>query len=558
MADFLYRRVEMSATNIDELFDLWALSMTEHDDFGPFSSYKHMYEAINATKLVGPNEPAWKSAVEVWYRDPDIVIRNMLDNPEFDGSFDYTPYIRRDSNGARTWSDFMSGNYAWKHAWTGDDSKALMKVYLSAIAGHVPAEMVQAISAFMDACYIVRREDITEASLNELEAAVRRFHHHREIFRTTGVRPTGFNLPRQHALSHYRHHIEQFGAPNGLCSTITESRHITAVKKPWRRSNRYEALGQMLLTNQRLDKLAASRADFVSRNMLKPTCLPPPTPLIQDLIEGQLGDDDAGPIDEYVTGNVSSRAYPRDLDELAAAINQPQLPDLLRRFLFDQLNKDDTISSNTVPLDACPLINGDIKVFHSAITTFYAPSDNSGIRGMRRERIRSTPCWREKEPRRDCALVVEDEQKPGMKGLGVVRVQLFFSFHHESVTYPSPAPDSEGEELLEIPVVTVEPSRIKFSTRRGSTAELDGLVHLVDFSDAENDSSLNITHLAGKERDLGEKQSAIAKEALDKCARLEYENEVLARNLKLKRAEKQIEDLRRFVEDVGTELISRS
>ena len=55
--------------------------------------------------------------------------------------------------------------------WTGDDSKALMKaksfathrfhsnvnqmqVYLPAIEGHVPHEMVQALQAFLEFCYI--------------------------------------------------------------------------------------------------------------------------------------------------------------------------------------------------------------------------------------------------------------------------------------------------------------------------------------------------------------------------------------------------------------------
>jgi hypothetical protein len=45
------------------------------------------------------------------------------------------------------------------------------------------------------------------------------------------------------------------------------------VKEPWRRSSRFEALSQMLLTNQRLDKLAAARVDFANRGMLKGTCL---------------------------------------------------------------------------------------------------------------------------------------------------------------------------------------------------------------------------------------------------------------------------------------------
>jgi hypothetical protein len=87
------------------------------------------------------------------------------------------------------------------------------------------------------------------------------------------VRTDGFNLPRQHSLVHYAKLIRSYGAPNGLCSSITESKHIKAVKEPWRRSNRHNALPQMLLSNQRDDKLTASHADFSKRGMLEGTCL---------------------------------------------------------------------------------------------------------------------------------------------------------------------------------------------------------------------------------------------------------------------------------------------
>ena len=60
-----------------------------------------------------------------------------------------------------------------------------------------------------------------------------------------------------------------FGTPNGLCSSITESKHILAVKDPYNRSNHCNALGQILLTNQRQDKLAAARVDFEHRGMLR-------------------------------------------------------------------------------------------------------------------------------------------------------------------------------------------------------------------------------------------------------------------------------------------------
>lgn len=173
-------------------------------------------------------------------------------------------------------------------------------MYLPAIKGFVPPEMLKCIRFFLDFCYLARRADLNEDTLDELDQALQHFHEHRSIFQTSDVRPDGFNLPRQHSLIHYRRNIEDYGAPNGLCSSITESRHITAVKRPWRRSNRHKALGQMLGTNQRLDKLKAARADFISRGMLPPDRLPPP----QDHEDAEDGDE--GPAEgEQVLGNVT-------------------------------------------------------------------------------------------------------------------------------------------------------------------------------------------------------------------------------------------------------------
>ena len=130
------------------------------------------------------------------------------------------------------------------------------------------------------------------------------------------------------------------------------------------------------------------------------------------------------------------RKYPRYLEDLALHIEHPQLTELTRRFLFDQLHPNSEVLSNDIELELCPEITSKISVFHSAVATFFAPSNDSGLRGMRRERIRSCPLWRNKAPRRDCALVVEDDDKPGMKGMNVVRIQLFFSFRHLDEYYP--------------------------------------------------------------------------------------------------------------------------
>src|SRR6202790_5774303 len=127
--------------------------------------------------------------------------------------------------------------------------------------------MVCAIRALLDFCYIARRDVHDTHTLTALDDALQRFHHHREIFRESGIR-MDFNLPRQHSLNHYVKLIRAFGSPNGLCSSITESKHIKAVKEPWRHSSHYKALAQMLLTNSRMDKLAAARQEFMRFGMM--------------------------------------------------------------------------------------------------------------------------------------------------------------------------------------------------------------------------------------------------------------------------------------------------
>jgi hypothetical protein len=138
---------------------------------------------------------------------------------------------------------------------------------MPAIEGFVPKEVIQTFSAFLDFYYLVRRNVLGEDDFVKIQDALDRFHEARSVFQRLGVRD-GFSLPRQHSMKHYVSHIRNFGAPNGLCSSITESAHIRFVKRPWRRSSRNNPMEQMLLINERLDKLATVRADFVDRGML--------------------------------------------------------------------------------------------------------------------------------------------------------------------------------------------------------------------------------------------------------------------------------------------------
>lgn len=189
------------------------------------------------------------------------------------------------------------------------------QVYIAAIAGYVPSSMVQAISAFMEACYVARRNAITASALERFQICVDRFHDLRKIFIHLGVRES-ISLPRQHALSHFYTGIQLFASPNGLCTSITESKHIKAVKQPWRRSSRYKALNQMLCTILRMEKMAALERLFIAQGMMQGTTASYTAKVIrqeEDVPEANLRqacnetisgesdneneDDDGGPID---------------------------------------------------------------------------------------------------------------------------------------------------------------------------------------------------------------------------------------------------------------------
>ena len=48
LAYFLYHQEEMLQGNINHLLELWVLSLMQHGSLGPFDSYKHIYNTIDA------------------------------------------------------------------------------------------------------------------------------------------------------------------------------------------------------------------------------------------------------------------------------------------------------------------------------------------------------------------------------------------------------------------------------------------------------------------------------------------------------------------------------
>ncbi|KAK7684227.1 hypothetical protein QCA50_012551 [Cerrena zonata] len=220
----------------------------------------------------------------------------------------------------------------------------------------------------------------------------------------------------------------------------------------------------MLLTNQRLDKLLASRVDFQARGMLSGSCLAPnalPTrgTMLPDevrnvvLSQNDRNDHQASTNDPFadihdqgptegpkVLSSVSLarchvRKIPKTFQRLATLYHLPSLPILSSRFVYEQLHPN-TEDISLVPLAELPSLSDcRVRVFPSAVATFFAPSDPCGIGGMHHERIRATPLWRNEYPRYDCVFVMTGLES-GIHGMHVARVRLFFSFIYQRSTYP--------------------------------------------------------------------------------------------------------------------------
>jgi hypothetical protein len=119
------------------------------------------------------------------------------------------------------------------------------------------------------------------------------------------------------------------------------------------------------------------------------------------------------------------------LQTLAAHIKQPSFPLAFRQFLYSLEHPDLDPPSAT---DACPPFKGKINVHHSVVALFYAPSDLCGAGGMKSECIWSTPSFHG-YARRDTVFVVLNDSQPGMEGMEIGRVLLFFSFHYRRKDY---------------------------------------------------------------------------------------------------------------------------
>lgn len=113
--------------------------------------------------------------------------------------------------------------------------------------------------------------------------------------------------------------------------------------------------------------------------------------------------------------------YSRYLTELTDDIAIPQLPVLVRKFLYYKQNPD-APADHDVDISLCLPYHGKIHVFHSATSTFLSDRGQ-----LTHQQIHCKPTWRNGPTCCDCVFVENDPSLPGFKGLYVGQVLLLFS-----------------------------------------------------------------------------------------------------------------------------------
>lgn len=133
LADLLYTRIQMSNGNINKLLDIFTACLNQHGDQPPFSNSAELHCVIDGLQV---GEARWESfgvkycgdrtenpapwmddVYDVWMRDPESVITQLLGNADFKNLLDLVPYREYESaTNSRRWQDFLSSDWAWEEA----------------------------------------------------------------------------------------------------------------------------------------------------------------------------------------------------------------------------------------------------------------------------------------------------------------------------------------------------------------------------------------------------------------------------------------------------------
>lgn len=116
------------------------------------------------------------------------------------------------------------------------------------------------------------------------------------------------------------------------------------------------------------------------------------------------------------------KVYPEDI---ATEIAQPDLPDLIQQFIYNQQHHD-SHSKSDISVSNLPTFYGKITIYPSAIATSHTPSDISSIGSMHCEWICAVKSWRKGPGHYNTIFVNTDPSMEGMQWLDIMYMWLFF------------------------------------------------------------------------------------------------------------------------------------
>lgn len=181
--------------------------------------------------------------------------------------------------------------------WTGNEGKAMGKVFLPVIAGCSGPEAVNAARHLIDFMYRAHLSEMSELDLQDLENDLAGFHDAKYIFVQTGAlntRDLFHGIPKLHMLGHFIASVRELGTTDGYNSEMSERLHINYVKDGWRESNKFNPIEQMAMYLQRKESIAMLWAHLREISQLPKSCEKHEVPVGEterEVFERNSGDD---------------------------------------------------------------------------------------------------------------------------------------------------------------------------------------------------------------------------------------------------------------------------
>jgi hypothetical protein len=143
---------------------------------------------------------------------------------------------------------------------SGQEHKNMCSILLGLVVdlplpgGQVPSRVIKAVRALLDFIYLAKFSSHTSETLHHLQDSLARFHDNKAVFVDLGTREN-FNLPKLHALLHYRPSILLFGTTDNYSTEQTERLHIDFTKNAYRATNHKGEYLQMTTWLERREKV---------------------------------------------------------------------------------------------------------------------------------------------------------------------------------------------------------------------------------------------------------------------------------------------------------------